>query len=98
VLDETREALSRLQISEQFIYVFDFGDAWTHLCTVVDASIDRVDALGLVPNAPLPFFGWGVIPDQYGRAWAEEEAESAIPLDPELTDLPPLRPGWGPNG
>lgn len=97
VLDETRETLSRLQASQQFIYVFDFGDDWTHLCTVVDASIDPLDTLGLVPNAPLPFFGWGMIPDQYGRVWAEEDAESATPLDPELTDLPPLRPGWGPN-
>jgi Plasmid pRiA4b ORF-3-like protein len=97
VLDETRETLSRLQTSQQFIYVFDFGDDWTHLCTVVDASLDPLDALGLVPNAPLPFFGWGSIPDQYGRAWAEEDAESSIPIDPELTDLPPLRPGWGPN-
>jgi len=97
VLDETRETLSRLQLSEQFIYVFDLGDDWTHLCTVVDASIDPLDTLGLVPKTPLPFFGWGTIPDQYGRAWAEEDAESAIPLDPELTDLPPLRPGWGPK-
>jgi Plasmid pRiA4b ORF-3-like protein len=97
VLDETRETLSRLQTSQQFIYVFDFGDDWTHLCTVVDASLDPLEALGQVPNAPLLFFGWGSIPDQYGRAWAEEDAESSIPIDPELTDLPPLRPGWGPN-
>jgi Plasmid pRiA4b ORF-3-like protein len=97
VLDETRETLSRLQKSQQFIYVFDFGDDWTHMCTVVDVGIDPLDALGLVPDRPLPFFGWGSIPDQYGRAWAEEDAESRTPLDPELTDLPPLRPGWGPN-
>ena len=95
MLDETRENLSRLQTSEQFIYVFDLGDDWTHLCTVAEASIDPRDALGVVPNAPLPYFGWGNIPDQYGRAWAGEDAQSPIPLDPELRDLPPLRPGWG---
>jgi hypothetical protein len=51
----------------------------------------------VVPNAPLPYFGWGNIPDQYGRAWAGEDAGSPTPSDPELTDLPPLRPGWGPS-
>jgi len=60
-------------------------------------SIDPLDALGLIPNAPMPFFGWGSIPDQYGRAWAEEDSETAIPADPELRDLPPLRPRWAPN-
>jgi hypothetical protein len=97
VLDETRELLSNLQASQQFIYVFDFGDDWTHLCTVVDASIEPHDVLGVVPNAPLPYFGWGNIPDQYGRASADEAAEAPKRLDPELTDLPPLRPGWGPK-
>jgi len=97
VLDETREKLSRLQTSQQFIYVFDLGDDWTHLCTVVDANVDPRRALGVIPNAPLPYFGWGNIPDQYGRAWAGEDLESSTPLDPELMDLPPLRPGWGPT-
>jgi Plasmid pRiA4b ORF-3-like protein len=97
VLDETREHLSNLQASQQFIYVFDLGDDWTHLCTVLEARIDPNDVLGVVPNAPLPYFGWGNIPDQYGRAWAEEDAETPTMPDPELTDLPPLRPGWGPK-
>jgi len=39
-LDETRERLSSLHPSQQFIYVFDLGDDWTHLCTVVEAGID----------------------------------------------------------
>ncbi len=97
VLDETRENLALLETSQQFIYVFDFGDDWTHLCTVIDASIDPREALGVIPNAPLPYFGWGNIPDQYGRAWAEEDAGSQTLSDPELTDLPPMRPGWGPS-
>ncbi|HVC76358.1 MAG TPA: hypothetical protein VND96_07570 [Candidatus Micrarchaeaceae archaeon] len=95
VLDETRQTLSSLKTSQQFIYAFDFGDDWVHLCTVVDANIDPLDALGLIPKAPLPFFGWGNIPDQYGRTWAEEGSENAVPADPELRDLAPLRPGWG---
>ena len=95
VLDETREPLSKLQASQQFIYSFDFGDDLAHLCTVVATSIDPYEVLGLVPDAPLPYFGWGNIPDQYGRAWADEDGEAPTPLDPELADLPPLRPGWG---
>src|ERR1700737_2545547 len=47
VLDETREHLAKLQASQQFIYVFDFGDDWTHLCTVVEAGIDPDDVLGV---------------------------------------------------
>jgi pRiA4b ORF-3-like protein len=62
VLDETREKLSRLQTSQQFIYVFDLGDNWTHLCTIVDANIDPRGALGVIPNAPLPYFWLGKHP------------------------------------
>jgi len=95
VLDETRENLSRLQISQQFVYTFDFGDDWTHLCTVVDL-IDPKEVLGVVPQVPTPFFGWGNLPDQYGRAWAEGDGDSP-PSDPDLTDLQPLSPRWGPR-
>ena len=95
VIDETRSRLSRLKTGEKFAYEFDFGDGWTHLCRVVEASLDPLDALGFVPDAPLPYFGWGAIPDQYGRAWPDLDYESQRPIDPELADLPPLRPGWG---
>jgi hypothetical protein len=97
VIDETRQKLSRLKTGQQFTYEFDLGDGWTHLCTVVEALLDPLDTIGLVPDAPLPYFGWGNIPDQYGRTWADMDGESPIPIDPELTDLPPLRPGWGPK-
>ena len=95
VVDERRERLSRLQPGQQFVYVFDFGDYWAHLCTVGDKEVDPRGVLGLVPNVPMAYFGWGNIPDQYGQAW--EGGESALPSDPELTDLPPLQPGWGPR-
>jgi hypothetical protein len=54
-LDETRERLSKLPASEQFIYSFDFGDDWAHLCTVVEVGIDPQEVLGVVPDAPLPY-------------------------------------------
>ena len=97
VVDERRDYLSRLEFAQQFIYLFDFGDDWTHLCTVAEASVDPSEVLGLVPEVPMPYFGWGNIPDQYGRAWEGEDGASPVPTDPELTDLPSLLPGWGPR-
>lgn len=97
VVDERRERLSRLDTGQQFIYVFDFGDDWTHLCTIGETRVDPRDVLGLVPDAPMPYFGWGNLPDQYGRAWEGDDGESPLPRDPELTDLPALQPGWGPR-
>jgi hypothetical protein len=94
VLDEKRLNLSRLKPGDQFTYVFDLGDDWAHLCTVGTGEIDPAETLGIVPSRPLPYFGWGAIPDQYGRAWNDDESEE-MPRDPELADLPPLRPGWG---
>jgi hypothetical protein len=96
-LDDRRTRLSRLKRNEQFVYEFDFGDAWTHLCTVGPERIDPEEALGIVPGKPLPYFGWGVIPDAYLRRWDGDDGESPLPRDPGLSDLPPLRPGWGPR-
>jgi hypothetical protein len=61
--------LSTLALGEQFVYEFDFGDSWTHLCTVGPARIDPESEVGIVPRCPLPYWGWGAIPDQYGRRW-----------------------------
>jgi hypothetical protein len=97
IFDEERERLTHLQLGEQFVYVFDFGDYWAHLCTVAEQGVDPLEVLGLVPGAPMPYFGWGSIPDQYGRAWYEDDSTSPLPPDPQLTDLPPLQPGWGPG-
>lgn len=50
-----------------------------------------------LPPLPLPYRGWGSIPDQYGRRFDGDDGESRIPKDPHPADLPPLRPGWGPE-
>lgn len=94
--DYQRVRLSRLDPGEQFVYVFDLGDDWAHLCTVGSQRIDPVDTLGILPGKPLPYFGWGDVPDQYGRRWDGDDGESAPPRDLGLADLPPLRPDWGP--
>ena len=77
--------------------MFDFGDDWTHLCTVGDLRVDPLAVLGIIPLVPLPYWGWGDIPDQYRRLWDGDDGESDPPEDPGLSDLPPLRPWWGPG-
>lgn len=67
-----------LKRGSRFEYVFDFGDDWTHACQV-EAYADPLEELGIVPDVPLPRWGWGNLPDQYGRRWAEDEG------DPEAT-------------
>jgi hypothetical protein len=91
-LDEARLKLSRLQLGEQFVYEFDFGDSWLHLCSVAEQRIDPLETLGVVPTGPLPYWGWGQIPDQYGRRWDGDDGESRPPRDPKGTDLPRIGP------
>jgi len=90
-----RNVAKRCGITEQFVYVFDFGDDWSHLCTVGEVRVDPLATLGIVPRVPLPYWGWGDIPDQYRRLWDGDDSESDPPEDPGLADLPPLRPWWG---
>lgn len=91
--------LSTLKLGQQFLYVFDLGDDWTHLCSVADRLIDPAEVVGLDADempGPLPYWGWGSIPDQYGRRWNGDGADDdPPPTDPGLRDLPPLRPCWG---
>ena len=82
-------------MGEQFAYVFDLGDDWAHLCTVAEKRIDPADQLGIVPDVPMPYWGWGSIPDQYGRRWDSDDGQSEIPASPGLDDLPPILPWWG---
>jgi hypothetical protein len=89
--------LGRLKGSEQLLYTFDMGDDWTHLCTVGEQRIDPMEMLGIIPTGPLPYWGWGEIPDQYGRRAPDDDGETPLGPDPEWRDLPPLRPYWGPR-
>jgi Uncharacterised protein family (UPF0158)/Plasmid pRiA4b ORF-3-like protein len=68
---------------EQFKYVFDLGDDWTHRCTVGEELIDPREAYGIVPSAPVAYFGWGDIPDQYGRRWADDDGSDLAPARPQ---------------
>jgi Plasmid pRiA4b ORF-3-like protein len=60
---------------EHFTYVFDLGDNWEHRCVVEPEKADPLDEYGTVPPAPAVVWGWGSIPDQYGRRSFEDEGE-----------------------
>jgi hypothetical protein len=60
--------LGELVAGHQFVYVFDLGDDWTHACIVADRRTDPHDSLGITPDRPLPYWGWGSIPDQTDEA------------------------------
>jgi len=57
--------------------------------------VDPLELLDGKPPAPLPYFGWGELPDQYGRRFADDDGGGPLPPDPRRTDLPPFLPGWG---
>lgn len=94
MVDARQTRLSRLTLGEQFAYVFDLGDHWSHLCTVGPERVDPLRSYGSVPAGPVAVFGWGDLPDQYGRTWADDDGESAAPPNPRRTDLPPILPMW----
>jgi hypothetical protein len=60
---------------EEFEYVFDLGDNWRHRGTVEPGKGDPVEEYGIVPNVPAPIWGWGSIPDRYGRQAFDPEDE-----------------------
>lgn len=93
-LDE-RVRLSGLRAGQRFVYVFDLGDDWAHLCTVDERRIDPLETLGVVPDRPLPYWGWGAVPDQYGRRFDGDDGDGRVAPNPNLADLPALHPGWG---
>ena len=68
-LDEATETLgaASLKVGETFEYVFDLGDSWEYDCTVFRINVDPHEELGATPHGIVPVFGWGAIPDQYGR-------------------------------
>ena len=78
---------------EEFQYTFDLGDGWVHRCVVGDATIDPREVLGTRPSAPSPFWGWGSIPDQYGRRWADDDGEQPTPPRPAAPH-PMQRHAW----
>lgn len=71
-----------LDPGDEFGYTFDLGDNWRHRCVVDDHEIEPENVLGVVPDRPLPYWGWGVIPDPYGRLFDGDDGETPIPDPP----------------
>lgn len=36
----------------------------------------------MAPDRPMPYWGWGVLPDPYGRLWDGDDGESPVPAPP----------------
>ncbi|MFD4366663.1 hypothetical protein [Rhodococcus sp. NPDC058521] len=71
-----------LKPGAEFQFTFDLGDDWTHRCIIGEKKIDPLEVLGIHPQTPLPYWGWGSIPDQYGRRWSDDDEESRPPRRP----------------
>jgi hypothetical protein len=65
-----------------------------HRCVVGAVKVDPLEVLGIRPDVPLPYWGWGSIPDQYGRRWASAGGELGQPTIPQrpARRLPLQRP------
>ncbi len=87
--------LSRLVAGDEFVYEFDLGDSWLHICRVAEGRIDPSEVLGDVPDEPTAYDGWGILPDQYLRRFADDDGDTPEPRDQRNRDLPPFRPWWG---
>ena len=48
-----------------------------------------------MPDEPTAYDGWGILPDQYLRRFADDDGETPEPRDQRNRDLPPFRPWWG---
>lgn len=90
-----------LRTAARFLYVFDVGEGWTHECTVEEIGVDPFELTGEEPDVPVPVFGWGTIPDQYGRRTEDDdeatdgddlgfddEADDARLVDVDADDAP----------
>jgi hypothetical protein len=83
-----------VQPGAEFQFVFDLGDFWAHRCTLGPEKLDPLQVLGVRPDVPLPYWGWGVIPDQYGRRWSDDDGESRAPRRRPRQPHPMLGHDW----
>lgn len=74
-----------LRAGSTFRYVFDLGEEWEHVCEVERDDVDPLAEYGDEPDLPVPVYGWGSIPDQYGR---EQEDDDEEPVEQEVEPEP----------
>jgi hypothetical protein len=83
--DELTLAEAGLRVGTRFAYTFDIGEGWEHDCRVEEVDVE-LDELGDdEPEVPVPVYGWGRIPDQYGVD-EEDRGDDDEPEDDEDAD------------
>ena len=70
-----------LRRGSRFTYLFDPRQRWIHQCQVEETALDPFTLVEEEPELPIPVFGWGDVPDQYGRI--DEDDDPVMP-DEEL--------------
>lgn len=96
VLDYARVKVARtVNAGDEFKFTFDLGDEWDHHCTVNPGKVDPLEVLGIKPAKPLAYWGWGAMPDQYGRRWPDDDRSAPTPPDP--SEPHPMARGDWPN-
>lgn len=79
----TAKVHDNVKFGDQFQFVFDLGDNWAHECAVRTGKVDPLEVLGIRPKAPLPYWGGGDMPDQYGRRSMDDDGETPLPNAPD---------------
>lgn len=82
--EEVTLADADLAPGSRFTYVFDLGEGWEHDCAVDEVGVEVDDE----PDLPVPIFGWGTIPDQYGRDTDEDDVNADIDWETVAQALP----------
>jgi hypothetical protein len=70
-----------LKPGQRFVFTFDLGDNWRHRCEVLPDKMDPREEWGPdpLPRQPVAIWGWGTIPDQYGRkSGPEDDSDDSI--------------------
>ena len=83
-LDFTRVKVAReVKPGDEFRFTFDLGDNWTHRCVVSERKLDPSTLFDDLPDRPAAIWGWGAMPDQYGRRWATDDGTEPTPPEPD---------------
>ena len=72
----TLKVAREVKPGDEFVYTFDLGDNWEHRCVVDETKADPLEEYGILPPGPVSIWGWGWIPDQYGRRSADGSDEN----------------------
>lgn len=75
-----------LRAGARFTYTFDLGERWLHDCLVERSAVDPFETVGEEPDTPVAVFGWGMVPDQYGRLAEDDEGGEQDGTGTELDD------------